>query len=321
MFCHICGTQIPEDAGFCHNCGTKVVHDSTKLQVSDTSQRKQTNVWEPFRKSAKIISWILVPIVILVLITSGALKNAFDALVDFNEEMEARTEGAIRVPDMQSADDIFSSGSLEGASGNTYPDYGYDDGTMGYDGSVEDYDGQYPGLDSSLVGRWRSYDGGTLEFTDGGIIASCDFQCWSLIGRKPDLIYWESLNGRVTCTAFFDHDVEYWIWTQYEGEKDEREMINIGGSDYYRISGTYGGIVGMWGSVWGEVWSHQFNEDGSGMWNGTYPTSWYTYTTDDGTSALRYTIVNSTYFDYTITGDVLTVFLSDSSRVYTKVGD
>ena len=71
MFCHICGTQIPEDAGFCHNCGTKVVHDSTKPQVSDTLQRKRTNVWESFRKSAKIISWILVPIVILVLITGS----------------------------------------------------------------------------------------------------------------------------------------------------------------------------------------------------------------------------------------------------------
>lgn len=113
MFCHKCGTQLPEGAGFCHKCGTKVVHDSTEQQVSDTSHGNHPNVWESFRKPAKIISWILVPVVILVLITSGALKDAFDALVDFNEEMEARITGASRVPDMQSADDIFSSGSEE----------------------------------------------------------------------------------------------------------------------------------------------------------------------------------------------------------------
>lgn len=323
MFCHMCGTQIPEDAGFCHNCGTKVVHDSTEPQVSNASHGKQPNVWESFRKSAKIISWILVPIVILVLITSGALKDAFDALADFNEEMMAQTQGATIVPQMQSADDIFSSGSSGGAAGNTYPDSDYDDGMKGYGGSAEDYYGEYPCLDPSLVGRWRSYDGGMLEFSDDGTIHSCDFQCWSLGTLKPNLIYWVTANGRVSCTAFFDHEVKYWISRKWVGTKDENEVITIAGGDseYYRVSGTEGDIVGKWVSVWGEVWSYQFNEDFSGMWNDRYPISWYTYTTDDGISMLRYTVVDDTYFDYTITGDMLTVFLSNSSRIYTKVGE
>lgn len=119
MFCHKCGTKIADDATFCHKCGTKVVYDSTEPQLSDASQGKRPDVWESLRKSAKIISWILVPIVILVLITSGALKDAFDALVDFNEEMEARATGATRVPDMQSANDIFSLGREEETTGNS----------------------------------------------------------------------------------------------------------------------------------------------------------------------------------------------------------
>lgn len=199
--------------------------------------------------------------------------------------------------------------------------YDSDDDTMGYDELAENYYGQCQNLDSLLVGRWRSYDGGTLEFSDSGVITSCDFKCWSLIGQKPDWIYWESSNGRVTCSAYFYSDVKYRIFKQFEGEKDEREIIAISNNDYYRESGTYGGgIVGKWVSVYGEVWSYQFNEDGTGMWNGKYPITWYTYTTDAGASALNYCLVDSTYFDYSVTGDILTVFLSDGSHVYTKVG-
>lgn len=282
LFCHMCGTQIKEGSVFCHKCGTKVVYDCTRSQALETEVKGEINMWASLRKPVKIISWILVPIVILVLISSGVSK----------------------ISNYVSADD-----------------------TMEYDELTEDYTGdyyeQYQNLDSSLVGRWRSYDGGTLEFSDSGVITSCDFQCWSLVGRKPDLIYWEASNGRVTCSAYFNSDIKYWIFKQFEGEKDEREIISIGGgdSDYYRVSGTYGGgIVGKWVSVYGEVWSYQFNEDGTGMWNGKFPITWCTYTTDDGASVLNYSLLDSTYFDYTVTGDVLTVFLSDGSRIYTKVG-
>ena len=319
MFCHKCGAKINEGSVFCHECGTKVVYE----QVADTESNGKTNTRLSLGKPAKIISLISVAVIMLVLVKSGILKNALDTLSDINREVESQITGGTIVQDMQSAADIFSLDGSEETAGNEFPDYGYDDGTMGYDGLAEDYGGQYQDLDPSLIGRWRSYDGGMLEFSDVGTITSCDFQCWSLKRQKPDLIYWVTSNGRVTCTAFFDNDVEYRIWTQFEGTEDEREMINVGGgnNDYYRVSGTYGGgIVGKWSNAWGGLWSYQFNEDSTGMWNDMYAISWYTYTRDDGTSALKYTIVDSTYFDYTITGDVLTVFLSDSSRIYTKVG-
>jgi len=36
---------------------------------------------------------------------------------------------------------------------------------------------------------------------------------------------------------------------------------------------------------------------------------------------LCYGIEDPTFFDYKINGDILTIFLSDTSQVYTKVGD
>lgn len=285
MFCHICGTQIPEDAGFCHNCGTKVVYEDSAdaKQVTYDSRDKISSMKDNVnRKLAKIVFVILAAIIIVVLIRTVISHNS---------------------------------------------DYVSDDDMMEYNEFAEDYEEdnyeQYPNLDSSLVGRWRSYDGGTLEFSDSGIITFCDFQCWSLKGQEPDLVYWEASNGRVTCSAYFYNDFKYRMWTQFEGEKYEEERLNVGGgdSDYYRISGTHGNIVGKWVSVWSGWWSYQFNEDGTGMYNERYPITWYTYTKDDGTSMLGYTVVDDTYFDYTITGDTLTVFLSDSSRIYTKVGE
>lgn len=302
MFCHICGAQIEEGSVFCHECGTKVVYD----QSADTEANSKINVRILIGRLAKIVSVIVVVVIISAFIKSGALRNAMDTLEEINREIDNQATGATTMQGMQSFDDNDP-----------------DDGMTGYDQIAEDYYGQYQNFDSSLVGRWRSYDGGTLEFSDSGIIASCDFQCWSLKAQKPDIVYWEASNGRVSCSAYFYYDVKYKVWTQFKGEKDEREMINIGGgdSDYKRVSGIYGGgIVGKWVSIWGEVWSYQFDEDGTGMWNGRYPFSWYTYTTDDG-NRLNYSLLDSTYFDYSVTGNMLTVFLSDSSRVYTKVGD
>ena len=91
---------------------------------------------------------------------------------------------------------------------------------------------------------------------------------------------------------------------------------------YQRTTGENGdGIIGKWVSVENSIWSYQFNEDGTGLDNGTRPITWQAYTTDDGANAVRYSLLDSTYFDYTVEGDSLVVFLSDSSRVYTKVGN
>lgn len=193
------------------------------------------------------------------------------------------------------------------------------DAYLGNDGNY----GTYGNLDSALVGRWRSFDGGTLQFDDNGMISSCDFNCWSMVGDTPDRVYWEAANGRVTCSAYFDEDVTYTITGPSNGS--EMEYITFSSNRrhrYERASGENGdGIIGKWVSVENSIWSYQFNADGTGLDNGTRPITWEAYTTADGTSAVRYSLLDSTYFDYTVEGDSLVVFLSDSSRVYTKVGN
>lgn len=37
MFCHKCGAQLADGAGFCHKCGTKVVYNGTELSNEDES--------------------------------------------------------------------------------------------------------------------------------------------------------------------------------------------------------------------------------------------------------------------------------------------
>ena len=115
--------------------------------------------------------------------------------------------------------------------------------------------GTYGNLDSTLVGRWRSYDGGTLEFTDSGVISACDFNCWSRVGDKPDRVFWESANGRVTCYAYFDEEVTYQIY-EPSGENGAETIVFSDNRThrYQRKSGTTGdGIVGMWVSVYNTI--------------------------------------------------------------------
>ena len=144
-----------------------------------------------------------------------------------------------------------------------------------------------------------------------------------MVGDTPDRVYWEADNGRVTCSAYFDEDVTYKIAGPSSGS--EMEYITFSSNSrhrYERASGENGdGITGKWVSVENSIWSFQFNSDGTGMYNGKYSFTWNTYTADDGSSALNYTLLDSSYFDYSVSGNTLTVFLSDSSRVYTKVGN
>ena len=191
-----------------------------------------------------------------------------------------------------------------------------------YLGSEGNY-GTYGNLDSALVGRWRSFDGGTLQFDDNGMISSCDFNCWSLVGENPNRVYWETSNGRVSCSAYFDNSDTYTITSpSSEPETEYSSFSRNRRHMYQRTTGENGdGIIGTWTSVENSIWSFQFNEDGTGMYNGRYPITWSTYTADDGADAVRYSLIDSTYFDYTVEGDSLVVFLSDSSRVYTKVGN
>lgn len=198
-----------------------------------------------------------------------------------------------------------------------------DDGAADDDYPVDNDD--YSVLDDDLCGRWRNSDGGTLQFDDSGVISSCDFKCWSSWFGTPDRIYWEAYNGRVSCSSYFDVNMTYEI-SQSANGYDNMLVAFSDTADwtdqYRRTSGSTGdGIIGTWANATGTSQTFEFYEDGTGMENGKFSLTWSPYTTDEGISAIIYSRLESTYFDYSVTGNLLTIFLSDGSRTYTKVGN
>jgi len=176
--------------------------------------------------------------------------------------------------------------------------------------------------DPNLIGRWRSYDGGLLEFDADGNITNCDFKCWSIGDASPDNVTWRTENGRVYCSAYFYMEYKYELIPPTE--ENNYEILKMHGSEFKRVEGTVGdGLVGKWNNTFfGSSLSRQFNADQSGMLNGKYNLIyWYTYQSENNDDLLCYGIEDPTFFDYKINGDILTIFLSDTSQVYTKVGD
>lgn len=199
-------------------------------------------------------------------------------------------------------------------------DYWYD--AFYGDGVEEVYDTSL-NIDYDLVGRWRNQDGGMLEFDEFGNIVNIDFECWSVFDN-PNYITWEAADGRVTCYSAFCYDKSYEIATT--GENGDQELkFDRNGVWYLRDEEVMGeGLIGRWINKGWEVLTCQFNADGSGWWNDKYPISWYVYEAENEgviTNRVEYTIYDSAYFDYHVAGDILTVYLSNGSRMYTKVSN
>lgn len=161
-----------------------------------------------------------------------------------------------------------------------------------------------------------------MEFDDTGSLVSCDFKCYSIISYdEPFSVSYTADNGRVTCNAYFDFVSLYEIRYSDSYEKEELKIRDTGNS-YLRTDGQNGtGILGKWESVDGLGLGFMFWEDGTGMYNNKFPITWNNYTDENGNEVLHYILQDTTYFDYKISGDMLTVFLSDNSRVYTKVSN
>lgn len=82
--------------------------------------------------------------------------------------------------------------------------------------------------------------------------------------------------------------------------------------DYYRVKTGNKDLVGTWTNNTRE-WI--FNSDGTGQL-GTNPMTWWATETE-----LYYSPVESRAYDYTVSGDTLTIFFNDGAKVYTRVGD
>ena len=102
MFCHKCGAQIADGADFCHKCGTKVVYENTEAQVQKEKPKQPaagaSNV-KPFNP-LKIIVSLVAFIAIVMLVSSGALSDAFDEWMKLGENLMDYANDTTKMPGM-----------------------------------------------------------------------------------------------------------------------------------------------------------------------------------------------------------------------------
>lgn len=195
------------------------------------------------------------------------------------------------------------------------------------DNAMDSEDNQVE-LDSELMGRWRSYDGNALTLNDNGTVSDV-FSFWNSLNRNPDSVTWEASNGRLILTAIYNTEYKYALGEgrrRINGEDVVTDELNLDRSRipeageygyYYREKTGSTDLTGTWihNDSKGLSGNIEFYADGTGM-IGDNPLTWYA---DE--SNLYYTAEQKAAFDYTVSGDVLTIFFSDGSKVYTRVGN
>ena len=196
---------------------------------------------------------------------------------------------------------------------------------LGNSADDDDYSGDdntyYPNLDSSLVGRWRAYDGGYVEFDEYGN-ADVSFRPHASI-LSPDYITWQVSNGQIVLSSHYS-EASRWKLT----ERGSMQYLTISRTTYTR-SESDTSLVGTWDEIGDRYRTADaliLFSDGTGTiskvvssatWEReTVPISWWT---DDTNFYSEWTILSG--YDYTVSGDMLTLYFSNGSQVYTKVGN
>lgn len=203
---------------------------------------------------------------------------------------------------------------------------GDDDYSGDYDYDYDyDYDFDYASvLDLSLVGRWRAYDGGYVEFDGGGgATVSLGLTPYGNL-RKPDFVTWEASNGRIFLTSHFSEVSTYEI-------KDDasKQTLSLPNTTFLLRNGYRTEFSSSLVGTWKE--ENTFSElvllpDGTGISRmltsfsslsmDRVPISW---SADDTSLRVDWTL--QTVYDYSVYGDMLTIFFSNGSNVYQRVGN
>ncbi len=206
--------------------------------------------------------------------------------------------------------------------GENYSQAAEEDYPYGYE---EDYSYSY--IDPELVGRWRSYDGGTLEIKSNGDIAQTDFIFWTFNLSYSPYCQWSTDNGQITANSYFYADYVYEFsspseWSRY----DTLKLSNDDNTrEFKRMSEGKTDLYGQW--IWNpDRWrgySMELYSDGTGIIDELivkYDLIWGIYEAD-GKNHLEYTVNDTMYFDYKVYGVSLEIFTEDGTRFYTKVGN
>ncbi len=196
-------------------------------------------------------------------------------------------------------------------------DTGIDDDYSWVEGDIDDDNiGNFGSLDPLLVGRWRSYSGKAITLDDTGNIET-SWKVWDRISDTPESVTWTAENGCLEIRAVFVDDTSYSIKTEFgleqlalghPGEDDQQVM-------YYRTDTGTNALAGEWTSNDNLRGDMTLYEDGTGYRSGIH-FSWYA---DD----TIFTVVDTQgrAYDYTVSGDMLTLFFSEGAEIFTRVGN
>lgn len=313
MFCYKCGSELPDEAGFCPKCGAKVIGETVSQQadapIHDISVHQQIhavllNVPNKKKYILIIIGVIVVFLFIVIIISrSSDSEMSSDSAVHLKNNTSEAEENLFEHPNY----------TVTTETDNNFDDY--EDEIFGYEGEDEDYV-YYLALDEALCGRWRSADGGAIELSDTGYAqTSLDLRPWWAIGKSTALS-WEALNGQLRFITSYAAEYDYEYYPKDWKNEYNADHLRVGTLTLHRVNGNTGdSMIGVWddNDIGGPYFT--FNEDGTGAFANDKYITWEA----DAEKVYIYYDLYST-FDYSMEGDILTIFFSDGSDIYTRVG-
>lgn len=175
-------------------------------------------------------------------------------------------------------------------------------------------------MDSALFGRWRASDGTSITLDEyGGAQTSMDLRPWWALGKSTALS-WKALNGQLELATNYAVELKYRYYENVTNDLGTYDQLKVGGGSFVRHKDTVGnGIIGEWtdDSKPSEAVPYFiFQENGTGIWKADVPMMWRT---DDEKMYMYYNSYST--YDYYVFGDMLELFFSDGSKIFTKVGN
>lgn len=176
--------------------------------------------------------------------------------------------------------------------------------------------------DQALVGRWRAYDGGYVEFSEYGEAAMSFSPHGSFL--IPDFITWVASNGRITLSSHFSETSK---WTIKDSGTEQMLTLSRNSDQRYYRSELGTSLVGTWNSgAFSGFGDLVLLSDGTGTMNRIVSSDpWamekvpITWGSDDTNFYVSWTLLSA--YDYTVSGNTLTIYFSNGSQIYTKVGN
>lgn len=325
MFCHKCGKELSDDSKFCYECGTKVIK-TTQSEIAPTSPYSQTTSVSSDNLPTQTVYQ----------------QQSYSP----SQHMQPNQSAYVSTPAVKTKSKhktLIIIIVLVLVAILIFPLF---TGQSSTSGKTPSKDSSH---DSSLIGKWRARNGHTIELNSDesaftNIIDSANdilmfSKYFPSLKHTADNPVWESENGQLN--FFVDHTESVYI--EYGSNKLSGDYILLGGSSdgrkCYRKEGTES--TNTYAGTWVlDLWQITLNEDGTGrIYCPSYEflgttidgeeafINWYTEE-EDGKGLfsitkerlyIKYRMISTV--DYYLSGNTLTVFLSNTSEDFIKIND